>query len=370
MANKLLYRIALTMIKGVGDTLGRQLLQVIGDEEAIFTEKKRLLETIPGIGRVLAAEILHPDVLRKAEEEMIFVEKNKIIPYFITDENYPYRLKECEDAPMLLYFKGNADLNAPKVLSIVGTRHITEYGKDQTEKIIKELAFSYPGLLIISGLAYGVDVHAHRNALKFHLPTVGVLAHGLDRIYPPLHRKTAIDMLSSGGLLTDFPSKTNPDRPNFVKRNRIVAGLSDATVIIESAEKGGSLITADIAFSYSRDVYSFPGRATDERSAGCNALIRQNKAALITSASDLMEALGWDEEKKQKEGPCQGSFCFELSEDENRLISLLKEAEEMHINQLAVTLHMPVYQLSPILFELEIKGIIRNLPGGRYKLQQ
>lgn len=368
MPDKLLYRIALTMIKGVGDGIARQLLQFFGDEEAVFTEKKRLLETIPGIGSTLSAEIRRPEVLQAAEAELRFVEDNKITPFFISDPHYPSRLKECEDAPVLFYFKGKADLDAPKILSIVGTRRITEYGRQQTEALIEGLSQEYPDLLIVSGLAYGVDICAHRNALKYHLPTVGVLAHGLDRIYPPMHRATAIDMLPCGGLLTDFPSGTDPDRPNFVKRNRIVAGLADATVVVESAEKGGSLITADIAFSYGREVYTFPGRATDEHSKGCNALIRQNKAALITCAADLINSLGWNLSTHRQ--PKQIELCFDLTEEETRIVECLRKEKEQHINELAILLSIPVHQLTPVLFELEMKGVVKNLPGGRYRLEE
>lgn len=366
MPDKLLYRIALTMIKGVGDGIARQLLQSLGDEEAVFTEKKRLLEAIPGIGSTLAAEIRRPEVLQAAEQELLFVEKNKITPCFISGKDYPFRLKECNDAPVLFYFKGNTDLNAAHILSIVGTRRITDYGKQQTERLIEELSQKYPELLIVSGLAYGVDVCAHRSALKYNLPTVGVLAHGLDRIYPSIHRKTAIDMLSHGGLLTDFPSGTEPDRPNFIKRNRIVAGLADATIVVESAEKGGSLITADIALSYGREVYTFPGRVTDEHSKGCNALIRQNKAGLITCADDLITALGWNLYTGQQ--PKQTELCFDLTEEESRIVEWLRENGEGYINVLSVDLHLPVHQLSPLLFELEMKGVIKNLMGGKYQL--
>lgn len=354
------------MIKGVGDGLARQLLQSLGDEEAVFTQKKHVLETIPGIGSTLAAEIRRPEVLQAAEAELRFVEDNKITACFISDPDYPSRLKECDDAPVLFYYKGTANLNAPKILSIVGTRRITDYGRQQTEALIEGLSREYPDLLIVSGLAYGVDICAHRNALKYHLPTVGVLAHGLDRIYPPMHRATAVEMLQCGGLLTDFPSGTDPDRPNFVKRNRIVAGLADATVVVESAEKGGSLITADIAFSYGREVYTFPGRVTDEHSKGCNALIRQNKAGLITCADDLITALGWDLLTYRQ--PKQTELCFDLTEDETRIVDCLRKEKEQQINELALLLSLPVHQLSPLLFELEMKGVVKNLPGGRYRL--
>lgn len=368
MPNKQLYQIALTMIKGVGHFMARQLLMSVGDAEAIFSEKKQLLEKIPGIGSYTAAQILRPEVLVQAEKEQAFIEKNKLAAYFFTDEAYPARLKECEDAPLLLYFKGNTNLNAQKIISIVGTRHATDYGRKLTEELLCDLSQQFPELLIVSGLAYGIDILAHRGALKNHLPTVGVLAHGLDRLYPPLHRNTAVEMLDRGGLLTDFPSGTNPDRPNFVKRNRIVAGLADATIVVESAEKGGSLITADIAFSYGRDVYSFPGRINDEASKGCNALIRDNKAGLITSAADLVAALCWDAAEKKQAMPLQTSFLFALTEEEEQILAFLKETKEVQINQFAVKLNLPIQYLSPLLVELEMKGLIKNMPGGIYKL--
>lgn len=368
MPEKQLYQLALTMIKGVGGQTARQLLQAVGDEKAIFTEKKSLLEKIPGIGSTTSSEILRPEVLQRAEKEMAFIEKNKITTFFYTEDAYPFRLKECDDAPLLFYFKGNTNLNATKIISIVGTRHASEYGIDNTECLIRDLSIQYPGLLIVSGLAYGIDIAAHRAALKHGLPTVGVMAHGLDRIYPPAHRNTAVNMLGNGGLLTDFPSETNPDRPNFVKRNRIVAGLADATIVIESAEKGGSLITADIAFSYGREVYSFPGRTTDEYSKGCNSLIRQNKAGLITSAPDLISALCWDTEYKATSLPQQISLIFDLTKEEELILSCLKTEKSLQINQLSAILELPINQLSPILFNLEMQGILKNMPGGVYKL--
>ena len=329
----------------------------------------RNLEKIPGIGSLTAAEIKRPEVLLQAEKELAFVEKNHITCYYLTEEAYPKRLRECTDAPILFYYKGTADLNASRIISIVGTRHATEYGRAVTEELIQTLSASFPDLLVVSGLAYGIDVCAHRSALKAGLPTIGVLAHGLDRIYPPAHRSTAVEMLQQGGLLSDFPSGTEPDKPNFVKRNRIVAGLADATLVVESAEKGGSLITADIAFSYGRDVYAFPGRVNDIHSKGCNALIRQNKAGLITSAADLISALCWDVEKKAAPAPVQSELFF--GEEDSRtgaITTLLQEKGEMHIDQLAKSLDQPVRELFPLLFELEMNGRIRTLPGNIYKL--
>lgn len=356
------------MIKGVGDILARQLLQAFGDAEAVFTEKRQNLEKIPGIGSLTATEIKRPEVLLQAEKELAFVEKNQITCYYLTDENYPKRLRECPDAPVLFYFKGAAHLNASRIISIVGTRHATEYGRAITEELIQTLSASFPDLLIVSGLAYGIDVCAHRGALKAGLPTVGVLAHGLDRIYPSSHRSTAVEMLQQGGLLTDFPCGTEPDKPNFVKRNRIVAGLADATVVVESAEKGGSLITADIAFSYGRDVYAFPGRVNDVHSKGCNTLIRQNKAGLITSAADLISALCWDVEKIVAPAPIQSELFFAEDDRTGTITALLREKGEMHIDQLAIHLNQPVRELFSLLFELEMNGQIKTLPGNIYKL--
>lgn len=369
MTDKMIYQIALTMIDGVGDVLARHLLEAFGEAEAVFAEKQRLLEKVPGIGSALVAKIRDPEVLKRAEKEAEFVSKNKIGVYFLADEGYPTRLRECPDAPVLLYYKGKADLNVARIISIVGTRNITDYGKELTERLVKELSEAFPDVLIVSGLAYGTDVLAHRSALKNNLPTAAVLAHGLDRIYPSAHRNTAVEMLEQGGLLTDFPSGTNPDRSNFVMRNRIVAGLSDATVVVESAEKGGSLITANMAFSYGRDVFSFPGRVTDTHSCGCNALIRGNKAALITSAADLVSALCWDVGGSPKKAAAETCLPFlDNAEDIDPIVSLLRKHGEIHVNQLAIAADMPVHQLSPLLFELELSGVIKALPGGVYRL--
>lgn len=367
MTDKQIYQIGLTMINGVGDILARHLLEALGDAEAVFTEKRRSLEMIPGIGDAIIAEIKRADVLLRAEKELAFAQKNGISIYFLTDTNYPERLRECPDAPVLFYFKGNTDLSAAHIISVVGTRRASAYGQELTERLLRDLSVSFPDLLVVSGLAYGIDICAHRNALKNQLPTVGVLAHGLDRIYPPTHRSTAVDMLERGGLLTDFPSGTNPDRPNFIKRNRIVAGLADTTIVVESADKGGSLITADIAFSYGRDVYTFPGRVTDINSKGCNNLIRQNKGGLITCADDLIAAMRWDIAQKTDALPIQTQLLFPENTESGRILSFLEERKESHINELSVALNLPVHQLSSILFELELDGKIKSMPGSIYK---
>lgn len=367
MTDKQIYQIGLTMINGIGDILAHHLLELLGDAEAVFTEPKRSLEKIQGIGSSLATEIKRPEVLLRAEKELSFARKNGIALYFLTDSHYPERLRECPDAPVLFYYKGKADLNSPHIISVVGTRQATAYGQELTEQLLKDLSATFPDLLVVSGLAYGIDICAHRNALRYQLPTVGVLAHGLDRIYPPAHRATAVDMLQQGGLLTDFPSETNPDRQNFVRRNRIVAGLADTTIVIESAEKGGSLITADIAFSYARDVFTFPGRVTDPHSRGCNTLIRQNKAALITCAEDLILAMRWDIAEKKKDLPIQAQLLFEDGSETDRILAFLQVRKETHINELSVAMEMPVHQLSSLLFELELNGLIKAMPGGIYR---
>ena len=364
------YLIALTLIKGVGNVLARQLIQFFGGAKAVFTEKKRMLENVPGIGEYTASKIKESEyeALKRAELEIPFIEKNKIIIYSILDEQYPIRLSECQDAPVVFYYRGNADLHASHILSIVGTRSATEYGRYLTESLIKDLSETLPGVLIVSGLAYGIDICAHRNALKHGLKTVGVLAHGLDRIYPALHRNTAAEMIRQGGLLTDFMSGTNPDRENFLQRNRLIAGLADATIVVESAEKGGALVTADIAFSYGRDVYAFPGRVADKYSTGCNRLIQMNKAGLIHSAHDLVLALCWDV-KPVNPKPEQTKIPFEEKSD-HPVLSLLAENKELQINDLSTILNLPIHQLSPMLFELEMKGYIKALPGGVYKMNE
>lgn len=361
----MLHQIALTMIHGVGCVLGRQLLEYFGSAEAIFAEKERLLEKVPGIGVKIAGEIKNAEILRQAESELAFMEKNKITGLFFTDEGFPFRLNECADSPLLLYAKGNLDLNRKHIISIVGTRNATKYGREVTEQLIVDLAEAIPEVQVISGLAFGIDICAHKAALKNNLSTFGVLAHGLDRIYPSVHRGVAVEMLQQGGLLTDYPSGTNPDRQNFVKRNRIVAGLSDATIVIESAEKGGSLITADIAFSYSRDVFAFPGRTDDRLSSGCNKLIKQNKAGLITSAADILSGMRWENVPAK---PIQTELNFQEPEDSHPVISLLRNRKEMHINELAIELEITISELSVLLFELEMEGRIRSLPGSRYAL--
>lgn len=360
--------LALTRIPGLGLTGAFRLVSSLGSATRVFEHRKELPRLVPGVSDKVITALNNPEAFRYAERELIFCEKNHIRCLTLNDESYPARLRACDDAPLALFYRGNADLNAPHVISMVGTRHATSYGQDICTRFLADLSVLCPGTLIVSGLAYGIDIHAHRAALQNRFKTIGILAHGLDRIYPSEHRKTAVSMLEQGGLLTEFASGTNPDRQNFVKRNRLVAGMSDAVIVIESAAKGGALITAGLAESYHRDCFAFPGRCNDEYSVGCNKLIRKNRAALITSAEDLVEAMGWESNPRTKKN-VQRKLFPDLSEEEERIVKrLAKMPEGLQINTLVVDTDIPVNRMIALLFELEMKGVIRTLAGGVYRL--
>lgn len=367
---ELLYRLALTRLPGIGLITAHQLLHATGGNASLlFEERNTLKERIPDMPERLVKVFDCPDILRLCEAELRFAEKNHISCLTADDEAYPSRLRECDDAPLVLFYRGTANLNKLHILSIVGTRNATEYGKDICYRFISDLQQLLPDALIVSGLAYGIDIHAHRTALQQGLETIGVLAHGLDRLYPHAHRQTATEMLTQGGLLTEFISGTNPDKQNFVKRNRIVAGISDATLVVESAEKGGSLITAGIAESYNRDCFAFPGRIDAPYSAGCNRLIRTNRAALLQSAEEFVQAMNWDTPAAQPPSAIQRQLFPELSSDEEQIVRLLEtHTEGIQINALVVASNIPVNRMTSILFELEMKGIVRTMAGGMYKL--
>lgn len=361
--------LALTRIPGVGLISARNLLNSMRSACAVFEHRKELPQLVPGISKKAVDALNCPEAFKRAEEELIFCEKSHIRCLTFYDEDYPARLRECDDAPIALFYRGNADLNALHVINIVGTRHATPYGQDLSSRLLSDLSQLCPDVLVVSGLAYGIDIHAHRAALQNQFKTVGVLAHGLDRIYPAEHRKTAVAMLEQGGLLTEFMSGTNPDRQNFIKRNRIVAGMSDATIVIESAAKGGALITADLAGSYHRDCFAFPGRCGDEYSVGCNNLIKTNQATLITSAEDLVQAMGWDDTRSKTKKIMQRELFPELNEAEEMIVNQLKRMPEgMQINALVVASDIPVNRMSALLFELELKEVVRALAGGVYRL--
>lgn len=363
-----LYALALSCLQGISQSMALELYRKAGSATAAFLHHNELEGlTEKARTRLAAAMERSHEALKRAEEELKFAGKNGIRILCLGDADYPMRLRECDDAPLVLFFRGGADLNAHRILAVVGTRHITEQGKDICRNLCAEISKSHHNTLIISGLAYGVDIHAHRSALDNRLPTVAVLAHGLDRIYPPLHRATAADMLAQGGLLTEYMSGTRPDKGNFVRRNRIIAGAADATVVVESAAKGGALITARLAQDYNREVFAFPGRVTDQYSEGCNRLIRDNVATLCGSASDILTSLGW-EERGSTEKPVQRELFPQLPEEEQRVAHLLAAEESLPINRLVVMANMPVGQIRSILFELEMKGVVKPMAGGQYRL--
>lgn len=367
MDSSLLNKIALSIIPGIGGVLARNLVAYAGSVEGVFTESLKTLQKIPGIGEVNAHRVKDKTLFARAEEEIHFIEKNGIQPCFYTDKDYPRRLKNCPDAPILIYSKGNLNLNAEHILSIVGTRNATNYGKQVCDELIQQIAERNYSVLIVSGLAYGIDIQAHKSAIKYGLPTVGVIAHGLDKLYPSLHTETARKMMENGGLVTDFPSSTKIDPSNFIRRNRIVAGLADATVVVESAEKGGALITAEIASSYNRDVFAFPGRAGDVYSKGCNQLIRNNGASLIEGIDDLEFFMGWEKELKSK--PVQSSLFVELNGDEEKIVGLLREQGALFVDQISSGLTLPVSRVSALLLNLEFKNVLVAMPGKMYKLK-
>lgn len=363
----ILDKIALTKIKGIGPKLSRNLLTHCGSVDIIFSSSKKELLSIPGIGPATVDSILSKSYLKEAEEELEFIQKHRIQAIWLEDAKYPRRLRHCEDAPLLLYYKGNADLNPARSISIVGTRNATHYGKRICEQLIEQL--SALQVHIISGLAYGIDVWAHRQAVQHQIPTLGILGHGLDRIYPATHREIASKMLEKGGLLTEFPSGTNPDRQNFPMRNRIIAGLSDVTIVVEAAMKGGALITAEIANSYNRDVCAFPGSIEQEYSAGCNYLIKTNRAHLIRNAEDLCYLMNWEASPVKAEKQLV-SAPQDLSRDEVKVYNFLteQELEQATIDQIAVHCDWSQSKLAIILLEMELKGNLLSLPGKVFKL--
>jgi DNA processing protein len=367
MNSELIYQLALTEVPNIGCVHAKILAQEFGSAEKIFKAKQQLLEKIEGIGEIRARSIKVFNNFSKAEEEIKFIEKYKINPLFLTDKNYPKRLLNCYDSPTLLFYKGDAYLNASKVVAIIGTRNHTEYGKQQTEKLVKEL--SSQNVLVISGMAFGIDAIAHKTALKHDLATVGVLGHGLDQIYPSEHSNLAKDMLKhGGGLITEFRSNTKPDKHNFPTRNRIVAGMSDATVVIETGEKGGSMITAELANGYNKDVFALPGRVTDNKSAGCNFLIRNNKAMLLTDAEELIEVMGWEEKSQKPVARSQKELFIELSKDEKIIVDILKEKDLVHVDELNFKSGLSSSSMAVAILNLELQGVVATLPGKLYKL--
>jgi len=366
------YTMALTRLTNFNFQQALELYKSVGSAQLLYEHRNDIGEVLKESSpRLVEALKDWDEPMKRAELEMNYMEEHGIRAITLTDEDYPQRLIECPDAPIILYYKGNSDLNQAKIISIVGTRRCTLYGQDLIRNFIADLRKSCPQVLIVSGLAYGVDIHAHRQALINKYETVGVLAHGLDQIYPYHHRETAAEMLNHGGLLTEFMTQTNADKANFVRRNRIVAGMADATILIESAQKGGGLITAGIAQSYNRSVFAFPGNVNAEFSKGCNNLIRDNGAGLISNANDFLEAMGWKDEVRLQQALNDGierNLFPDLSPEEQKIVAILQQENDLQLNILSVKSGFPIGTLTALLFQLEMKGVVKPFAGGMYHL--
>ena len=360
----LLYKIAITKIPLVGAVTAKNLISYCGGVEAVFKANKKALTKIPGIGEQTADNILKQNVLKEAEKEYQFIEKNGIQPIFYLDKNFPRRLKPYNDCPVMLYYKGNADLNANRIIGIVGTRKPSAHGVAACEELVEGLKAYNP--VIISGLAYGIDVTAHKKCVDLGIPTIGVLGHGLGQIYPHIHRNTAYEMVENGGLLSEYTSQVGPDREHFPMRNRIVAGLWDALIVVETAARGGSIITAQQANNYNKDVFAIHGRPKDKNSIGCNKLIKEHRANLYESPEDIAYVLHW--EYSEKGEPIQKKLFVDLTEKEKIIIDLLQEEDETGIDKLSFKSKIPNSEMASLLLELEFKGMLKTLPGKRYIL--
>jgi len=353
------YILALQRAPNLGDRTAKKLIARLGSAAAIFKEKRQNLLKIEGIGALKLKGLLDPANFEAAEKEIEFIQNEQLETHYFLDDNYPEKLKHCHDSPILLFSKGNIQLNNRRIISIVGTRKITSAGKAFVEQFIEELSPLHP--IIVSGFAYGVDIAAHRAAIDHNLQTIGCLAHGFDQIYPKVHARYVDEVLKNGGFFSDFWSSDKFDRNNFLKRNRIIAGLSEATVVIESAEKGGSLVTADIANSYNREVFAVPGRPGDKYSKGCNNLIKSNNAHLLSSAADLVYMLGWKLEEEIK--PIQQQLFIDLDNEEQQIYDHLKEKGKSQLDTIALYCDFPTFKAASILLNMELKGVIRPLPG-------
>ncbi|RCS27872.1 DNA-protecting protein DprA [Polaribacter sp. WD7] len=361
---ELLAVLRLQKSKAIGDILAKKLIANVGCAEDVFNEKPAFLQKINGIGANTLKHLFDKKNIHLAEEELKYIQNKKIEYTYFLENDYPKHLQNCIDSPILMFKDGNLDFSNRKIISIVGTRNISSYGRTFCNQLIDELATYDP--IIVSGFAYGVDICAHKAAIQNKLQTIAVLAHGFEQIYPKIHKKYIHQVNEKGGFLTEFWSNENPLRENFLKRNRVVAGISEATIIIESASKGGSLVTADIANSYSRDVFAVPGRVTDVYSKGCNSLIKNNKAHLLSSASDLVKMLNWD--LQEKSTPIQKELFVDLDENEQKIYDILKEQGALLIDIIALKSNIPNYQLSSILLQMELKGVLKPLPGKMFEI--
>jgi len=364
--NELFYTLALLKVEGIGDVVAKKLIKHCGSSTAVFQSSKKSLIAIDGIGEFLYKNLQEKAVFQLAEKELRFIEKEYISYSYFEDAIYPERLKHCVDGPTILFQSGTIDLQNKKLINIVGTRQITPYGIEFTKKLISDLAPLNP--VVVSGFAYGVDIVAHQAAMQNNLQTVGVLAHGLNQIYPKSHKKYVSQMEQNGGFMTEFWSTSNPERENFIKRNRIVAGMCEATIVIESAEKGGSLITASIANDYNRDVFAVPGRISDKFSQGCNNLIKTQRAHLLNSAADLIYILNWDIVTKKESKSIQKQLFVSLTEDEQKIYSYLINKEKELMDIIALDCDFPIFKISSLLLNMELKGVIRPLPGKLFEI--
>lgn len=356
---ELFYVLALQKVELVGDIVAKKLISHVGNAQDVFKAKPSQLSSIDGVGAILINNLKNKQVFKKAEAELKFITQNSINVVFFKDDEYPEKLKHCIDSPVLLFTSGNINLANRKIISIVGTRQITPQGTEFCKKLIADLAPLDP--IIVSGFAYGVDIVAHQAAIENNMQTIGIVAHGLNQTYPSVHKKYVAKMEGNGGFMTEFWSSSNPDKENFVRRNRIVAGISEATIVIESADKGGSLITANMANDYNRDVFAVPGRITDKYSQGCNNLIKTQKANLLTSAADLIYILNWDIEEKPK--AIQKQLFVSLNEEEQKVYDFLQKNGKELMDIIALRCDFPIFKISGLLLNMELKGVIRPLPG-------
>lgn len=361
---ELLYALALHRVKGIGDTIAKKLIEICGSPKRVFEERTTILGSIRGIGRVLLNNLSDVNYLREAEKELKRIQDNNIVPLYFLNSNYPKHLKTCIDSPFLFFQDGNFNFDKNHVISVVGTRNMTSYGRAFCSELICGLKDYDP--IIVSGFAYGVDICAHRAAIKNNLQTIGVFAHGFGQVYPKVHKKYMSDVYNNGGFLSEFWYEDAPLKENFLKRNRIVAGVSEATIIIESASRGGALATATMANSYSRDVFALPGRSSDIYSKGCNNLIKNNKAALITSAEDVIEMLGWKNQQRTK--VIQPKLFVDLTEKEKEILACLKIKDRELLDVIALDCSILVHKTASLLFTLEMKGLVRPLPGNLFEL--
>lgn len=364
--DSLLYRIALTLIPGIGNINAKKLIAWCGSAEAVFKSSRTELMKIPGLVALMSQKVNLKEMLQQAERELSFLEANKIVPLYYYDDAYPSKLRHCADSPLMLYYKGAPDLWDQRTLAIVGTRQATNYGRRMCEEIIK--GFAGENILIVSGMAYGIDSCAHANAMQYELPTLGVLAHGLDRIYPDQNRNMARRMIKQGGLITEFLSKTIPDRENFPKRNRIIAGMADAVLVVESATKGGAVITADIAHSYNRDVFAIPGRTSDEFSDGCHLLIRRNVAALIRTADDIRYSMGWESHAGKKKN--NSALLKDYPPEEKQILGIIIKKGRASVDDIVLISGLGASKTASVLLKLEFAGVITGLPGKMYELRR